>query len=89
MVKSGYHVGMIRTQVQFTEEQARRLRRKAAESGISVAALVRKAVDREVADGDQEVRWAHALRAVGSFHSGTGDIAEDHDRYLDEAYGAW
>jgi hypothetical protein len=36
---------MIRTQIQLTEEQARRLKAMAAERGTSVAELIRQGVD--------------------------------------------
>jgi hypothetical protein len=78
---------MIRTQIQLTEAQAERLRRRAGESGRSVAALIRDAVDASLAESDSEVRWERALRAVESEPSGyepdsVSDVARDHDRYL-------
>ncbi|MBI4729601.1 MAG: ribbon-helix-helix domain-containing protein [Acidobacteria bacterium] len=82
---------MLRTQVQFTEEQGRRLRRLAAEMGVSVSELVRRGVElllrseEEPPGADVHER---ALAAVGRFRSGCRDIAAEHDRYLDEAFGA-
>ncbi|MFA5787856.1 MAG: CopG family transcriptional regulator [Actinomycetota bacterium] len=81
---------MIRTQVQFTEEQAKAVRRLAAEQGVSVAELVREAVDKltgSLPHGGTEDRKKRALAAVGKFASGRGDVSKEHDRYLDEAYG--
>ena len=36
---------MVRTQIQLTEEQARRLKALAAEQGVSMAELIRRSVD--------------------------------------------
>ena len=73
---------MIRTQIQLTEEQARELKRIAAERGISVAALIREAVERTVSVDSGPARWRRALAVVGRFGSGKKDISGDHDRYL-------
>jgi hypothetical protein len=77
---------MIRTQVQLTEEQARALRRRAAERGVSMATLVREAVDRILEDDDRETRWARAMSVVGKYRSGKKDIAVRHDEYLAEDF---
>ena len=78
---------MVRTQIQFTEEEHRRLRRIAAERRISVAALVRQLVERSLGEDEADVRWQRALAVVGRFHSGQSDTSAEHDRYLDEAFG--
>jgi predicted transcriptional regulator len=78
---------MLRMQVQLTDEQASQLRRLAAERRRSVAGLVREAVDHYLAEGDAQVRRERAVAAIGGFHSGLVDIAEDHDRYLAEDFG--
>lgn len=73
---------MIRTQIQLTDEQAAQLRRAAAERGVSLATIIREAVDRLLASGEALSDRDRALSAVGGFRSGHHDIAEDHDRYL-------
>ncbi len=80
---------MIRTQIQLTEDQAHALRRSAALKGVSMAAIIREAVDRAVAEDDEDARWERAIRSFGAFTADASDIAEDHDRYLDAAYGEW
>lgn len=79
----------VRTQVQLTEEQARALKARARDEERSMADLVRESVSEYLAR--RPVRDRHALldraRALtGHFHSGFPDVAENHDRHLDEAY---
>ncbi len=76
---------MRRVQVQFTEAQVDGLERRATESGRSFAAVVREAADALLAEDERHRRVERALSAIGGFHSGLGNLAEDHDRYLDEA----
>jgi hypothetical protein len=80
---------MVRTQVQLTEEQMRILKRLASERGVSVAELVRQSVDlfaRSAGAVDDHEQRRRALAIAGRFRSGRGDLAAEHDRYLDEAY---
>ena len=80
---------MVRTQIQLTERQARELRKRAAERGVSMATVIREAVDMMLAAGDRDARWERAMSAVGKFRSGPSDISEDHDRYLAEDFMDW
>lgn len=75
---------MIRTQISLTEDQMRRLRREARRRHVSLAAVVRDAVDRVVPDEDalRAERVATLLTAAGSAASGTGTVARDHDDVL-------
>jgi hypothetical protein len=80
---------MVRTQVQLSADQVARLKARALEEGVSLAELVRRAVERYLAEeegGGYEERARRALEAVGRFASGTGDVSEAHDRYLEEAF---
>lgn len=80
---------MVRTQVQLTKKQAAMLKKRAAEEGVSLAELVRRGVDlylrNSATGGDENVRQ-RALRAVGRFASGGGDLSERHDEYLSKVY---
>ena len=82
---------MLRTQVQLTPEQHRRLRALAHREGVSVAELIRRGVDRllDVESPDRQQLYARAAELVGAFVDGQGasDLAERHDAYLDEAFG--
>jgi hypothetical protein len=76
---------MIRMQVQLTERQVAALREQSKRTGVSLAALVREAVDSSLerrSDGD---RWERALGAVGAFESGLRDVSEHHDREVADA----
>lgn len=78
---------VIRTQIQLQDEQADRLKRLAAEQGVSMAALIRRGVDLVLADSSGDSDWEDALSVVGR-HQGTGEaVAVDHDAFLDEAFG--
>lgn len=80
---------MVRTQVQLTEEQARALRKLAAEQGRSVADLIRKGVELVIASSwatDPDERISRAVALAGRFRSGLRDLSVEHDRYLGEAY---
>ena len=81
----------MRTQIQLTERQARELRRIAAKEGVSMAEIIRRAVDAKIRGGTGEVPWEERVRraqaAMGKFRSGLKDVAERHDDYLAEEYG--
>jgi hypothetical protein len=80
---------MIRTQIQLTDEQAKRLRELSAAGRESVAALIRKAVDQFIVAGnpDRSALYRQAEAIVGKYKSDSGDISIHHDRYLEEDFG--
>ena len=75
---------MIRTQISLTDDQMRRLRREARRRHVSLAAVIRDAVDRVVPDENvqRRDRIDTLLAAAGSAASGTGSVARDHDAVL-------
>ena len=81
---------MVRTQIQLTDEQARKLRRRAKQQGISMSAMIRRCLDESLADGalDRSGQYERASRLVGRFpdREGAKDLAAAHDRHLDEAF---
>jgi metal-responsive CopG/Arc/MetJ family transcriptional regulator len=81
---------MQRTQISLTERQAQRLRRVAAERGVSMATLIREAVEAYVPDDEpaRRARVERALRAE-SFTSGLADVSARHDDYLAEDPRGW
>ncbi len=79
---------MVRTQIQLTEEQARRVKKMAGELGISSAELIRRALDEVLSKSPQDrQRRMRALEIIGIGNSGTGDLSSRHDEYLQEIYG--
>jgi predicted DNA-binding ribbon-helix-helix protein len=81
-------VGVVRTQISLTEEQLDRLTRLAAERSMSMAALVRQAVDHVLIDADRDRRVDGAIQLVRrrGFRSGRSDIGREHDRYLEDTF---
>ena len=80
---------MVRTQIQLTGEQARALKARARIEDRSMAELVRDSVAeylarRHAPDVRELARRARSLK--GRFRSGCPDLAEAHDRYLDDAF---
>ena len=82
---------MERTQISLTPDQMRRLRQAASERGVSMAQIVRDAVEAYVAappaDRDELVRRARAV--AGRFASGMTDVSARHDDYLAEDPTGW
>ena len=79
---------MVRTQIQLTDDQARRLKRLAAASGRSMADLVRDGVERvllEQPGSSRAERMRHAARHFGAFASTSGDLSTRHDDHFAEA----
>lgn len=80
---------MVRTQVQLTEEQIGSLRRLSAETGRSMANLVREGVDlylKTRLGPSREELVRRALSIAGKYASGPGDVAQNHDQYLADAF---
>jgi len=75
---------MKRVQLQLTEAQVSELKARARTTDQPVAALVRDAVDVWLVTNLRRTQIDRALAAIGGYHSGLGDLAESHDRYLDE-----
>jgi hypothetical protein len=80
---------MVRTVIQLTDQQARRLRAEARDCGVSLAELIRRYVERGLTEhvADRAELYARAAGVIGRFgdRHGARDLAAEHDRYLDEA----
>jgi len=74
--------------ISLTDDQARRLRRTADARGISMAAVIRDAIDEipEAPLTDHEHMVRRAFAVIGKYHSELHDVAVDHDKYLAEGY---
>jgi hypothetical protein len=77
---------MERTQIQLTPEQAKKVRRAAADRGISMAAFIRTAIDEQLASEEVTRRRERAIASVGGFRSGRRDVSKRHDDYLADAF---
>ncbi len=80
---------MLRTQIQLTEAQAAKLRRIAARRGVSIAQVIREAVEGLPERDDRAERWERALAVLGRFRDveGRTDVSVRHDDHFAEA--AW
>ena len=80
---------MVRTQIQLTEDQAKKVKKIAAHRGVPMAEVIRDAIDgviRSEARTVLEDRRKQALDIVGKFRSGKRDVSKRHDAYLAEAF---
>jgi hypothetical protein len=74
----------------LTEEQVKALKKIAVSRHLSIAEIIRQAVDTVIRTNtivDIEERRKRAIDIVGRFSSGKRDISRKHDTYLVEAFG--
>jgi len=72
---------MVRTQVLLTEHQHTVLKDLSRESGLSLSALVRQAVEKMFEERTR-ARLTSIDSLLGAFEGGPSDVAENHDHYL-------
>jgi hypothetical protein len=79
---------MIRTQIQLQEAQARQLKEAARLEGVSMAEMIRRCIELALPTilPERATRYANARAAVGACSAGAQDLAEEHDKYLEEAF---
>ncbi len=80
---------MIRMQIQLRKSQTLALRKMAAEQGVSIAELIRRALDQTLNARAPLSGRRHMERLrtrIGRFDPGIKDLAERHDHYLEEAF---
>ena len=79
---------MPRTEIELTEEEARRLDEVAASKGRSVAEIVRESeyLGKTNPHVDRALAKQCALDAIGKFRSSVNDLGSNHDRYLEEDF---
>lgn len=81
---------MIRTQIQLTEKQSRKIRALAQERNVSLAEAVRQCIDRSLVEksASRAALYERAARVVGVFkdRSRASDLSSRHDRYLAKAF---
>jgi predicted transcriptional regulator len=84
---------MVRTQIQLTEEQFRRLKALANERDTSVSELIRQSLDQYIVSAKGiplSERRQRAIAISGRFRSGEpGEaVSSEHDEYLAEVYAS-
>jgi len=78
---------MVRTQIQLTEEQVRKVKKIAASRGVPMAEIIRDAVEVTIRSGTAlEEKRKRSLEIIGKFRSGKKDVSKKHDIYLAEAF---
>jgi hypothetical protein len=81
---------MIRTQIQLTAQQMKKLRSEAEREQISIAEVIRRSIDASLTRSSTpslaEIKH-RALNCAGRFSSGRADVSANHDHYLEEAFG--
>jgi hypothetical protein len=73
----------------LTDDQWKALRDVSAATGKSVSELVRRGVDRYLAERNEatpEERIERAIRVAGRFSSGFQDVSDRHDQHLADAF---
>ncbi len=83
---------MIRTQIQLKESQAAYIKTVAAEENISMAEVIRNAIEllRESRERPSKRELMHrSLAIVGKYNATENDVSVNHDEYLAETFGAW
>lgn len=77
---------MVRTQISLHEAEMERLRALARERGVSIASLLREAVDRLLDESTMDERWRRASAVIGKYSSGEPtNWAVDHDEAFVES----
>jgi len=80
---------MLRTQIQLTKQQVAPLKAKAEAEQVSMAELIRRSIDLTLSSSlipDPPNQTQRAMAIAGRFRSGLGDMAENHDKYLAQAF---
>ncbi len=79
---------MIRTQIQFEEEQYQKIKELANQQKVSIAAVVRRAVEQLLMTRKpgRSSLYREALKISGKYKADHNDISTSHDKYLEEAY---
>ena len=82
-----YHGEVIRTQISLDERQMDGLRELARQRKVSMAELVREAVD-ALLEKPTPDQWERATAAIGKYRSGVpnNSFARDHDDLLAEDF---
>jgi hypothetical protein len=82
---------MVRTQIQLTKEQARGVKRLSRERSVSMAEVIRSFIEIGISaeESRRDSAYERAKQVIGRFpdKEGARDLAREHDRHLDGAFG--
>ena len=71
---------------QLSEQQARALKETASARGVSIAEVIRQALDQHLGGQAHESRRQRAVRAIGGYRSGRHDVSVRHDDHVADAF---
>lgn len=79
---------MVRTQIQLSQDQYRKVKRLAREEGVSLAEIIRRFIDNALGKqpGDRGARYDRAAGLLAAFRAAERDLSTKHDRHLDEVF---
>jgi predicted DNA-binding ribbon-helix-helix protein len=77
---------MLRTQIQLVKDVLARLRQEAARRNCSISALVRESIRHALQQTDLNSDISPLRELCGKYRSGTGDLAINHDAYLENGW---
>jgi hypothetical protein len=80
---------MVRTQIQLTDDQYKKLKLLALSRRRSLATLIREGVEKvlkEAGEPNLDEARRHALIVACKYNSGDKDVSTHHDKYLAESY---
>ncbi len=72
--------------MQLSDEQSRALKETAAARGVSIAEVIRQALDEHLGGEGGESRRQRAIRAIGGYRSGRHDVSVRHDDHVADAF---
>jgi len=77
---------MVRTQIQLTDEQADAITKIAKSRRISIAEVIRQAVNNTIKTNtvDAAELCRRSIEVTGKYRSGKRDVSGEHDKYLAE-----
>ncbi len=83
---------MTEMSIHLTDWQLQGLQHVATEYKASMEDIIKQSIDawlhlKRPAVLDQEEKMRRILSVAGKYNSGLGDVSENHDHYLAEAYG--
>lgn len=77
---------MIRAQIQIEQETYSQVKALATAMKCSISEVVRRSLNETLAQKHSGNSWKKSASVIGKYRSGLGDLAQNHDRYLTDAW---